>query len=139
MRVIGMAAMVLMASGLTPAVAQQSPREPFRIFFDWGKPDINRDAAVILEQVLVEQARDPASQLRIEGHSDRSGGTAPNQRAAWKRADRVRAYLAERGVAPSRMTMASHGEERPIVPTEDGVREAQNRRVEIRLVPTSGE
>ena len=139
MRIITLVAMLLTASGPSPAIAQQPAAEPFRIFFDWGKPDISRDAAAILDELLAEQARNPGITLAIEGHSDRSGSTAANRRAAWKRADSVRAYLAERGVAPSRMTMASHGEERPIVPTEDGVREAQNRRVEIRLVPTSGE
>jgi outer membrane protein OmpA-like peptidoglycan-associated protein len=47
----------------------------------------------------------------------------------------VRAYLVEHGVPGTAMTIQVYGEQRPIVPTEDGVREVQNRRVEIRFVP----
>ena len=48
-----------------------------------------------------------------------------------ERAEAVAAYLAARGVPRAAMTIVSHGEARPLIATEDGVREPQNRRVEI--------
>jgi OOP family OmpA-OmpF porin len=58
---------------------------------------------------------------------------ATNRVAGLRRAEAVRAELEKRGVPRNAMSVASFGEERPLVPTEDGVREVQNRRVEIMI------
>ena len=110
---------------------------PAMIFFGWGGPEIDRDAAAILDEIAANFAIAPGATLLIDGHSDRSGPARANRRTSLQRADAVRAYLAQRGVPASAMTTAGHGEERPIVATEDGVREPQNRRVEIRFGPST--
>ena len=107
----------------------------FIVFFDWAKPDINRDAAEILGKVATEFADQPGARLVLAGHSDRSGPAGANLRSSRKRAEAVRDYLAAHGVPANAISVEAFGEERPIVPTEDGVREVQNRRVEIRFVP----
>ena len=130
----------LVTAGAAPLRAQDQAAEVSRasmVFFGWGKPEIDRDAAAILDQVVATFAKNPASQLRIDGHSDRSGPAAPNRRTSLRRADAVRAYLAERGVPARAMATAGLGEDQPIIATADGVREPQNRRVEIHFAPRS--
>ena len=114
-----------------------SAGRPAMVFFGWGGPEIDRDAAAILDEIAANFATAPGATLIIDGHSDRSGPARPNRRTSLQRADAVRAYLARRGVPASAMTTAGHGEDRPIVATEDGVREPQNRRVEIQFGPST--
>jgi OOP family OmpA-OmpF porin len=116
------------------ATAQQAadePTGPILVFFDWGKPDIRGDDAAMLDQVAAAYRAHPGARLQLSGHTDRSGSVATNRRAGLRRAEAVRAELEKRGIPRNAMTVASFGEERPLVPTEDGVREVQNRRVVI--------
>lgn len=118
-----------------PAVAQGE--EPFRIFFDWAKPELTRDAEAILGEAGAAWQRSPGSRVEIAGHADRSGPASHNIGASRRRADAVRDWLVARGIPAGSIAISAFGESRPIVPTEDGVREAQNRRVEIRIVPVN--
>jgi OmpA-OmpF porin, OOP family len=113
------------------AAQQPASAGPFMVFFDWGKPDLRADDAVTLDQVVAAYREHPGGKLLLSGHTDRSGTVATNRRSGLRRAEGVRAELEKRGVPRNAMTIASFGEERPLVPTEDGVREVQNRRVEI--------
>ena len=126
---VALAAMGLAIAGA--AGAWEAPAGPILVFFDWGKGEPRRDDAETLDKVAEVHRANPDARLRIEGHSDRSGGPAVNRRASLARAERVRAELEKRGIPRNAMRLASFGEERPLVPTEDGVREVQNRRVEI--------
>jgi len=129
-------AALIMAAISAPVVAQEQDAvrpNTFIVFFDWGKPDIRGDDAAVLDQVAAAWREKSGARLLLSGHTDRSGGTTFNRRAGLKRAVEVRNQLAARGVSPGAMLIVSHGEEQPLVPTEDGVREVQNRRVEIRL------
>jgi outer membrane protein OmpA-like peptidoglycan-associated protein len=124
----------LMIAGCGMASAQQAADAPpgqFLVFFDWGKPDLRGDDAATLDQITAAYRAHPGARLQLSGHTDRSGSAATNRLAGLRRADAVRAELEKRGVPRNAMTVASFGEERPLVPTEDGVREVQNRRVEI--------
>ena len=116
-------------TGLAGAAQSQSVR-PHYVFFDWGKPEISRDGAATLDEVAGKVRGSPA-RLRVIGHSDRSGPAGANLRSSRLRAERVAAYLAEKGVSRPAISVEAFGETRPYVPTEDGVREPQNRRVEI--------
>jgi OOP family OmpA-OmpF porin len=115
------------------ALAQQTPA-PLLLFFDWGKPDIRGDDQAVLDQASAAWRASPGARFRISGHTDRSGSSAYNLRASRRRAEMVRDELAKRGVPAGAIEIAAFGEERPLVPTEDGVREVQNRRVEIAIV-----
>lgn len=113
-----------------PASAQ-ARNQPLRVFFDWGKPELTRDARTTLDEAVAAYSRLQPSRVAVVGHADRSGSAAHNLAASRRRAEAVKAYLAASGVPASVIVVSAHGESRPIVPTEDGVREAQNRRVEI--------
>lgn len=117
----------------THATAQEpvGPPAPVMIFFDWGKPDIRSDDQAVLDQVASAHRARPGAHLRLAGHTDRSGIAAVNRAAGLKRALAVRAELQKRGIPRNAISVASFGEDQPLVPTEDGVREVQNRRVVI--------
>ena len=119
--------------GAEAAVAQAGEGQPFRVFFDWGKPQLTRDAEATLEEAVAAFRRLRPSRVHVEGHTDRSGPAAVNLAASRRRAEAVRARLISLGIPASAIGLSALGESRPIVPTEDGVREAQNRRVEIRF------
>jgi outer membrane protein OmpA-like peptidoglycan-associated protein len=117
-----------------PARSAQAEASPVLVFFDWGKPDIGGDAVAALDALAADYRAAPGRRLQVSGYSDRSGSAAGNRRSATRRAEAVAAYLAARGVPRGAMAIASFGEERPLIPTADGVREPQNRRVEIGIV-----
>ena len=113
------------------APAQWGDAGPTLIFFDWGKSELSGDAKASLDKVadLYRQAPRP---MTIDGHSDRSGASASNLASSRLRAGIARDYLAAKGVPTGAMTVRAYGETWPIITTADGVREVQNRRVEIR-------
>ena len=74
-----------------------------------------------------------ATRNEVAGHADGSGSPQCNQRLSLRRADAVAAELMAHGISLNEITVSAYGESRPLVPTADGVREPQNRRVEIVL------
>ncbi len=134
-------ALMEVACGSVDAHAQDeapASSEPVIVFFAWDRPIIDRDAAAQLDTVAAAFKRSPNARVTLVGHADRSGPDAPNLRSARKRAEAVQAYLASRGVPGAAMSVLSHGERRPLIATADGVREPQNRRVEVIVTPAPG-
>jgi outer membrane protein OmpA-like peptidoglycan-associated protein len=108
------------------------------VFFDWDKSDITPQAAAILDNAASAYQQTGQAQVMIAGHTDRSGSDQYNMGLGQRRADAVKAYLGGHGVPDGVMTTQSFGESRPLVETADGVREPQNRRVEITYGPGAG-
>ena len=130
----GFAALAVIGLAVAGAAGAQPPQAvSFMLFFDWGKPDIRQDDVATLDQVAAAWRARPGDHLQLTGHTDRSGSAAVNRASGLKRAVTVRAELERRGIPRNAMRIGSFGEQRPLVPTEDGVREVQNRRVEILL------
>ena len=132
MRLLHTIIVALACLGIQPAAAQEA--QPFRILFDWGKPELTRDAEATLREVTADFRRSQPAQVDIAGHSDRSGPAGVNLAASRRRAEAAKSFLIAQGIPADRIAVAAFGESRPFVPTEDGVREAQNRRVEIRFM-----
>ncbi len=74
----------------------------------------------------------------VAGYADASGSKTYNVALSNRRADEVRGYLTSHGVTGSAITTKGFGEDNQRVPTADGVRELQNRRVEITYGPGAG-
>ncbi len=104
---------------------------PFLVFFDWDKSLITPEAAQILDRAAEQYAATGQTSVALAGHADKSGKDDYNVRLSQRRADAVKAYLAGKGIPDSAMVTEAFGESRPLVDTADGVREPQNRRVEI--------
>jgi len=75
--------------------------------------------------------------IDVYGHTDSTGSDAYNQTLSERRAQSVASYLSTRGVQSARLATRGFGESQPVASntTEDG--RAQNRRVEIRIVPVT--
>jgi OmpA-OmpF porin, OOP family len=119
-----------------PAPACESG--PYIVFFDWDKSDITPEAATVLDSAVSAYANCGNASVMLAGYTDRSGTVQYNLGLAARRNDSVRGYLTSRGVPDSRISSEAFGEANPRVPTADGVRELQNRRVEITYGPGSG-
>lgn len=104
---------------------------PFLVFFDWDRSVVTAEAAAILDRAAEQYMATGQTSVALAGHADKSGADDYNVRLSQRRADAVKAYLAGKGVPESAMVTEAFGESRPLVDTADGVREPQNRRVEI--------
>ena len=108
------------------------------MFFDWDKSDITPEAASILDNAVTAYGSCNNVPIMLAGYADRSGTPKYNVALSGRRNDSVRGYLTAHSVADAAITGQAFGEANPRVPTADGVRELQNRRVEITYGPGSG-
>lgn len=76
--------------------------------------------------------------IEVAGHTDSVGDASYNQTLSEQRAATVASYLAGRGILRDRMITIGAGESRPIASNDTEAGRAQNRRVEITLVPLQG-
>ncbi|MET0251385.1 MAG: OmpA family protein [Novosphingobium sp.] len=111
---------------------------PYIVFFDWDKSNITPEAATILDNAVSAYGNCQSVPIMLAGHADRSGSTRYNVGLSERRNTSVRSYLASHGIPDGSITSQAFGESQPRVPTADGVRELQNRRVEITYGPGSG-
>lgn len=101
------------------------------LFFNWDSAEITPVSLQVLDQIAGDYRNGRIAQVYLAGHADRSGTERYNMGLSERRARTVAAELARRGVPEDQMAIEWFGESRPRTVTADGVREAQNRRVEI--------
>ena len=93
---------------------------------------------MILDSAVTAYANCGTANVMLAGHTDRSGSVTYNMGLAERRNASVNEYLTGRGIPAGRISSEAFGESQPRVPTADGVRELQNRRVEVSYGPGSG-
>ncbi|MCW8085647.1 OmpA family protein [Sabulicella glaciei] len=121
-------------AAVAPAPAPApAPARTYLVFFDWDRADLTDRARQIISDAAQNSRRTQSTRIEVSGHADRSGTPQYNQRLSERRAEAVAAELVRNGVSRSEIGVQAFGESRPLVPTGDGVREPQNRRVEIVL------
>ena len=117
-----------------PVVAPaQAPARTYLVFFDFNRADLTARAREIIGEAAQNARRAQSTRIEVAGHADRSGSPQYNQRLSQRRAEAVASELVARGISRNEIGVSAFGESRPLVPTADGVREPQNRRVEIVL------
>ena len=121
-----------------PPPAPVCEKGPYIVFFDWDKSDITPEAASILDSAAAAYGNCANVPVMLAGYADRSGKPTYNQALSERRNAAVTSYLTGRGVPASAITSQGFGESNNRVPTADGVRELQNRRVEVSYGPGSG-
>jgi iron complex outermembrane receptor protein len=110
----------------TPSVAHS-----YMVFFDFNKSDLTAQAISIVDQAAANAGPAKATELVVTGHTDTVGSYAYNMRLSRRRAESVAAELEKKGIASSEIEIVAKGKTDLLVPTKDGVREPQNRRVTI--------
>jgi opacity protein-like surface antigen len=118
------------APAAMPAPPPVAPKV-FIVFFDWDKDVVTPEGEAIIEQAAAAYKSGAPVQLQVTGYTDRSGSPGYNQRLSERRANNVAKALAALGVPQNEMVVSGRGENDNRVPTAPGVREPQNRRVEI--------
>jgi OmpA-OmpF porin, OOP family len=114
-----------------PAPVAVAAPGPFIIFFDWDKSVITPEAGSILKAAAQAYKDTGQASIKLAGHADKSGTDAYNDALSARRAAAAKAFLGGEGVPVDVIATNSFGEGQPLVDTADGVREPQNRRVEI--------
>jgi OmpA-OmpF porin, OOP family len=114
------------------ALGAQPPRPvTFLLYFLGDSDEFTAESKLEIPKILAEIAARPSPEVVVVGHTDRQGSLEYNDGLSLRRAERVRVQLVRIGIALERIVVAGRGERAPLVPTEDGVAEARNRRVEI--------
>ncbi len=115
-----------------PPPPPQLPRN-FLVFFDWDRSNLSPEALEIVAAAARNATETGSARIEAAGHADRSGPSQYNVALSQRRADSVKAELVRLGIDAIEIFTFARGETDPLVATPDGVREPQNRRVEIVL------
>lgn len=114
------------------ALAAEPPRpETFLLYFLSGSTRLTSDSTAMLPDILAAIRDRESLDISVIGHSDRVGAREYNLALSTKRAEHVRDLLVQQGVDAGLISVTSHGEGNPLIPTADDVEEPRNRRVEV--------
>ena len=106
---------------------------PSDISFDTGRADIKPELRSVLDTFARGLQGQPATEVRIIGHTDNTGSDELNARLSLQRAQATRDYLTARGADLRQITVAGRGEREPVADNASEAGRARNRRVEIFL------
>jgi outer membrane protein OmpA-like peptidoglycan-associated protein len=130
----GVAAPMAPAPTPAPVAAPVPPAaKTYLVFFDWDKYNLTPRATQIIAQAASDSHTQSTTTIDVSGYTDTSGTPTYNQGLSERRAKAVAAQLVTDGVPMSEIAIHAYGETHLLVPTGPGVREPQNRRVEIVL------
>jgi OOP family OmpA-OmpF porin len=124
------------AFGTAPAAAVPMPvvdvgAKTFLVFFDWDKYNLTARSSGIVRDAASYSQGNRYTRIDVDGNTDTSGSAGYNQGLSERRARTVADELVRDGVPQSSISMHAYGDTKLLVPTGPGVREPQNRRVEI--------
>ena len=111
---------------------------PSNITFDVDSSAINGEFFAVLDSVTLVLQEYDKTLVEVMGHTDSTGSNTHNQTLSERRARSVTDYFASRDIEQLRLAASGHGENYPIADNNSENGRAQNRRVEIALVPITG-
>lgn len=118
-----------------PAPAPAAQSNDFTVYFDFDSWTLKAEQLTVLDQVIATARTGGQSNINIVGHTDTSGTSEYNQALSVKRANVVVEALVKMGARRAALHASGVGETDLAVATEDGVKEAKNRRTVISLQP----
>jgi len=112
---------------------------PGGVTFAFDSATLNSQFYPVLDKVSATLAEYDKTIIEVAGHTDSVGSDQYNQQLSERRANSVAAYLSSHGVDRSRMVTIGAGEAHPVATNDTDAGRAQNRRVEITIVPVTQE
>jgi OOP family OmpA-OmpF porin len=104
------------------------------VLFDYDKAVVKPVAFDLLDDVIQVLKKNPGLKVSLDGHTDSRGPAPYNMKLSERRAEAVKAYLINKGIAAERLSSAGYGLTKPIASNASDDGRALNRRVEIRPV-----
>ncbi len=114
-----------------PATPAQAAPLNYLVFFNFNRSDLTSDAQAIIKTAADNAAKSAPTKLTVTGHTDTVGSDSYNMRLSMRRAVSVQNELVHDGVPAGEIAIFAKGKRDLLVPTADGVKEPQNRRVQI--------
>ena len=111
---------------------------PGSITFAFNSSDLNPAFYSVLDRVATVANQNPQTMLEVAGHTDSIGSDAYNDQLSQRRAQAVASYLGSKGVNSQRLMTVGGGERYPVASNDTDAGRAQNRRVEISVMPVRG-
>ncbi len=121
------------AAPAVPPVPAAEAARTYLVFFDWDRADLTPRARQVVSEAAQATTRTQVTKIEVNGYTDTSGTMGYNQALSVRRAQSVANELVRDGVPRAAISIQGFGQTRLLVPTGAGVREPQNRRVEILL------
>jgi outer membrane protein OmpA-like peptidoglycan-associated protein len=101
------------------------------VYFDTNKADLKESSASSLKILAAFLDQHPEVRIQVEGHTDNVGGVAYNKALSLKRAESVKSYLVDLGIASQRMETLGKGDSSPLKPNDSEENRSFNRRIEV--------
>jgi OOP family OmpA-OmpF porin len=114
--------------------AEEMAPVKYIIYFGFDVATIADSAMGVISEIAAAAAEMGPASITVQGHADRAGSDDYNLALSARRAANVAEALAAAGVSADLMQVSEFGESAPLVPTDDGVRNPENRRVEIEFI-----
>jgi outer membrane protein OmpA-like peptidoglycan-associated protein len=115
-----------------PAKTEAAPvPRNYTVFFDFDRSNLTEQGRNVVATAAANAKRGQITTIDATGYADRSGPANYNMDLSRRRAETVKAEMVRLGVPANEIVVAWKGENDNLVPTADGVREPQNRRVTI--------
>ena len=108
---------------------------PGNITFAFDSSNLQPQFYPVLDNVANTLNEYNQTVIEVAGHTDSVGSDSYNQQLSVQRANSVAAYLSSKGIMQQRMITVGAGETRPVASNDTDAGRAQNRRVEITIVP----
>ena len=104
------------------------------IFFETGSSKLLKESFAELNTLIVLLMENPGLRVEIGGHTDNVGNAEYNMTLSQQRADAVKNYLVEKGIAANRLVSKGYGFSNPIADNDTEQNRAKNRRTEIKII-----
>jgi outer membrane protein OmpA-like peptidoglycan-associated protein len=117
-----------------PALAAQpAPPVHYVLYFRTASTDLVADSEKHIAQIIQKVKDRRSTDIRIVGHTDRVGKREGNYGLGLNRAQQIKGILVSKGVDPAFIEVESHGEDNPLIHSDNEIPEPRNRRVEVTI------
>lgn len=122
-----------------PMAAAPAPQaQTYMVFFDWDSSRLSDASMQTIRQAAGAYKARGSANITAAGNADTSGPDGYNMALSLRRANAVKDALVREGVPAQAVTTVGNGEKSLLAQTGDGVREPQNRRVEVSFAGAMG-